>query len=225
MIVICTHQSPEILRRMLVSIRKFEQESHKILVVETSNSQMSKSVADEFNCLFSNTELKYEIGAYNHALDIFPNEDEYFMFQDSLEMVQHQWESHYRILSEGRKMVAMCKYTLLEDPCPLCGKKEFESLYGLEWPLQEASAVLCNCFYVPQSAAKKLKEFGINKLTANDKNDTYATERVLGAIAHYTCGFDSVATILGDYVSGENFSFLPNTGFTIYIQKYIHKRQ
>ena len=224
MIVICTHQSPQVLERMLSSIKRCEQVPHRIAVVETSDSQVSKPIADEFGCLFTNTELKYEIGAYNHAMNEFPDEDEYFMFQDSLEMMQPGWEYHYRELSHGQKMVAMCTYTLLEDPCPLCGKKEFESLYGMEWPLSDATAVLSNCFYIPQSAKRKLKEFGIDRLVANDKNDTYATERVLGAIAHYTCGFDKVATILGDYIWHVD-RFIDNTGFTIYIQKYILRRQ
>lgn len=223
MIVICTHKSPDVLKRMVSSIRNFSTEEHKILLVETSDSEISKVVAEEYNCLFTNSELKYEIGAYNHAMNLYPDESEYFMFQDSLEILSFGWENAYRKLSEGEKMVAMCEYPLLEDPCPNCGKNEFELLFNKPFP-DTAKAVMCNSFYITQNGLVKLKEFGINKLVAYDKNDTYISERILGCIAYYSCGFADVSTILGEWVWSVD-RFLPNTGFTKYINKYIYKRQ
>lgn len=224
MIVICSHKSPDVLKNIVSSIRKKSLENHQILIVETSDSQISYPIAKEYGCLFTNSELKYEIGAYNHAMNIYPNENEYFMFQDSLEIVQDGWEHHYRELSRNEKMVAMAAYPLIEDPCPLCGKQEFESLYGFKWPIDYASAAMCNCFYLPLSAKNNFKLFGIDKLKAENKNDTYAVERILGAIAYYACGFESVSALLGDWHWDGN-QFLPNTGFTKTIQKLIFKRQ
>lgn len=223
-IVVCTHKSPDTVKNFISSIRKYSKENHKILIVETSDFQISKPIAQEYNCLFTNSDLKYEIGAYNHAMNLYPNENEYFMFQDSLEIVQENWEYHYRELSKNTQMVAMATYALIEDPCPLCGKKEFEELFGFEWPIANASAVMCNCFYLPYAAKENCKLFGIDKLKAENKNDTYAVERVLGAIAHYACGLESVSSLLGDWHWDGN-KFTANTGFTQTIQKLILKRQ
>lgn len=208
---------------MLESIEK-KSENHKILIVETSESQESCDIASRHKCIFTNTNLKYEIGAYNHALNMFPNEQEYFMFQDSLEILKSGWEDVFRRLSKGEKMVSLCSYALLDDPCPGCGKDVFEQLFGLEFPVNNASGVLANSFYIPISAKNKLKEFGIEKLLANNKNDTYGTERILGAMAYYACGYDDLSTELGNYIWSVD-RFLPDIGFTQYIQKNIPKRQ
>ena len=74
MIVICTHQSPQVLETLLESIRRFSTEKHRILVVETSQSHISKDIAHKYDAIFENTEKKYEIGAYQHAIKTYPNE-------------------------------------------------------------------------------------------------------------------------------------------------------
>lgn len=224
MIVICTHKSPDVLRRMVSSIRKFSTEEHKILLVETSDSEISKAVAEEYNCLFTNSELKYEIGAYNHAMNLYPDESEYFMFQDSLEILSFGWEDAYRELSNGIKMVTVCGYPLREDPCPGCGKTFFESTYQLEFPVDKAWAAACNCFYVPQKGKQLLKEFGIDKIKAENKVDTYDSERIIGALAYSSCGIDDVSTLL-DYWVWEGSFYRHNCGFTKYIYKHILHRQ
>ena len=89
MIIICTHQSPLTLEKCLKSIRLFSEEKHKILVVETSESKESEDIAKKYNCLFTNSKLKYEIGAFNYAITNYPSEPEYFMFQDSIEVLKH----------------------------------------------------------------------------------------------------------------------------------------
>jgi hypothetical protein len=208
---------------LLNSIRKYSLEDHKILVVETSFDQSSQSIAEKYNALFTNCSKKYEIGAYQHSLVLYPDENEYFMFQDSLEIVQYGWEDHYRELSCGTKMVAMASYKLTDDPCPGCGSREFNEITNQSLPT-EASAVLCNCFYIPQAGKNLLVSAGLMKMYANDKNDTYGTERVLGALVHISCGFDSVSSILGDWV-WEVDHFVPNHGFNIYVQKYSLRRQ
>lgn len=224
MIVICTHKSPEILETFLKSIRRYSSEKHKILVVETSDSCVSQEVAQKYEALFENTTLKYEIGAYKHAVQFFPDESEYFMFQDSLEILQAGWEHHYRLLSNGKKMIAMASYLLSIDPCPGCGSKEFHEITGENMP-PDASAVFCNCFYITQEGKNLLVDAGFFKIYANEKNDTYATERVLGALAHISCGFDSVSSILGEWQGNFFDYFLPNHGFTIFIYKRCLKRR
>lgn len=224
MIVICTHKSPEILKRIVSSIRKNSKEEHKILLVETSDNKISKSVAEEYNCLFTNTDLKYEIGAYKHAIEFFPNENEYFMFQDSLEIINTGWEDAYRQLSQDVKMVALCGYPLAEDPCPGCGKVFFESTYQLNFPVDKALAVGCNCFYIPQKGKRLIKEFGFDKIKAENKVDTYDTERIIGAVAHSSCGIEDVSKILGNWV-WERSHYRHNCGFTECIYKHMQYRQ
>jgi len=224
MIVVCTHQSPQILELFLSSYQNCKTEDHKVLIVETSESQVSKDIANNYGCLFTNSALKYEIGAYNHAIKLFPNEDEYLMIQDSFEFIQPGWEKIFRQLSCGKKLVSICNYKLTEDPCPGCGKAEFEALFNKSFPSSEAYGVLSNSFYVPQSGMKMLIDFGIEKLKAENKNDTFATERVLGAMAHCSCGYDDLSTLLGPYEWIVD-RFTDQTGFTIYIQKHIKGRQ
>jgi glycosyltransferase involved in cell wall biosynthesis len=224
MIIICTHQSPDILEQCLKSIRKFSKEKHKVLCVETSSSQISKPIAEKYDCLFENSELKYEIGAFNHATNSHPDEEEYFMFQDSVEIVADGWEHILRIPSSGDKMVALCAYKLIDDPCPGCGEDVFYNLFNKSWPLHEAYGVLTNNFYVTKTAKNKLKEFGIDLLKAENKNDTYGTERVLGAIAHHSCGFDSASSVVGDWI-WDATQFRHDTGFTKYIYKHTLMRQ
>lgn len=224
MIIVCTHKSPEILEQCLNSIRKYSTENHKVVCVETSDSQVSKSIAEKYNAIFENSELKYEIGAFNHATNNYPDEDEYFMFQDSVEIVAEDWEHILRVPSEGNKMVALCAYKLIEDPCPGCGEDVFYRLYGKPWPLHQAYGVLTNNFYITKISKDKLKEFGIDLLVAENKNDTYGTERVLGAMSYYACGFETTNSVVGDWI-WDATQFRQNTGFTKYIYKHTLSRQ
>jgi hypothetical protein len=224
MIIVCTHESPDVLEQCLSSIRKYSTENHKILCAETSPSQISKPIAEKYDAIFENTELKYEIGAFNYGTNAYPDEDEYFFFQDSVEIVANDWEQILRAPSQGIKLVAPASYPLIEDPCPGCGEDVFYNLYGKSWPLHEAHGILNNNFYVPQKGLRMLKEFGVDKLTAHCKNDTFATERVLGAIASYTCGFDCTAPYVGDWV-WDATQYRKDTGFTKYIYKHTLMRQ
>ena len=225
MIIVCTHESPDILEQCLKSIRKYSKENHKVLCVETSGSQVSKSVAEKYDCLFENTYLKYEIGAFNYGTNAYPDESEYFMFQDSIEIVAEDWEHIVRVPSQGTKMVAQSAYRLMDDPCPGCGEDVFYDLFEKSWPLHHAYGVNNNSFYVPASAMKKMKEFGIDKLKADCKSDTFATERILGAVAYYACGFDHSATFLGEDWIWDATHYRRNTGFTKYIYKHTLSRQ
>ena len=225
MIIVCTHESPDILEQCLSSIRKYSKENHKVLCVETSPSQVSKPVADKYDALFENTELKYEIGAFNYATNAYPDEDEYFMFQDSIEIVAEDWEHIVRVPSQGTKMVAQSAYRLMDDPCPGCGEDVFYNLFGKSWPLHEAYGVNNNSFYVPQSAMKKLKEFGIDKLKAECKNDTCLLYTSPSPRDVDACGFDHSATLLGEDWVWDATQYRRNTGFTKYIYKHTLSRQ
>jgi hypothetical protein len=224
MIIVCTHKSPDTLEQFLGSIRKYSKENHKILCVETSESQISKPIAEKYDALFENTELKYEIGAFNYATNTYPDEPEYFMFQDSIEIIAEDWEHMMRSPSGGVKMVALCGYRLVDDPCPGCGEDVFYNLYGKAWPLHQAYGVMTNSFYVPKMGKDKLKEFGIDLLVSENKNDTFGTERVLGAIGHYACGFETTNSAVGEWIWDDSH-FRSNTGFTKYILKHILSRQ
>jgi hypothetical protein len=228
MIVISTHKNPEILNNFLKSIFDYQTENHKILVVETSDSLACKKVADLYGVMFDNTDLKYEIGAYNHAIKKYPNENEYFMFQDSLEIVQPGWENIFRNLSDDKKMVAMAAYELAENCTPDGGpvpRQTFQNLFPNEiWPGEFCHGTLCNSFYLPKKAKDDLVKFGIEKLKAYNKNDSTTTERVLGAMAYCSCGFDHLGTTLGNWF-WDGSCFIANTGFTIYIKKIIYNRQ
>ena len=70
-----------------------------------------------------------------------------------------------------------------------------------------------------------LKEFGIDKLKAECKNDTFGTERILGAMAYYACGFDHSATLLGEDWVWDATQYRRDTGFTKYIYKHTLSRQ
>ena len=225
MIIICTHKSPDTLSQFLSSIRKYSKENHKILCVETSESQISKSVAEKYDALLENSELKYEIGAFNYATNAYPDENEYFMFQDSMEIVAKDWEDILRVPSEGTKLVALSAYKLIDDPCPGCGENVFYDLFKKSWPLYNAYGVLTNSFYVPKIAKDKLKKFGIDQLKAECKKDTFGTERIIGAIAYYACGFDHSANFLGEDWVWDATHFRHNTGFTKYIYKHVLSRQ
>jgi len=225
MIIICTHESPDILEQCLSSIRKYSKENHKVLCVETSKSQISKSIADKYDAVFENTDLKYEIGAFNYGTNAYPDEIEYFVFQDSIEIVAEDWEHILRVPSEGTKMVAQSAYKLIDDTCPGCGEDVFYDLFGKSWPLHKAYGVNNNSFYVPASAMKKMKQFGIDKLKAECKSDTFATERVLGAVAYYACGFEHSATLLGEDWIWDATHYRRDTGFTKYIYKHTLSRQ
>lgn len=225
MIIICTHESPDILEQCLSSIRKYSKENHKVLCVETSESQISKSIADKYDAVFENTDLKYEIGAFNYGTNAYPDEIEYFVFQDSIEIVAEDWEHILRVPSEGTKMVAQSAYKLIDDPCPGCGEDVFYDLFGKSWPLHKAYGDNNNSFYVPASAMKKMKQFGIDKLKAECKSDTFATERVLGAVAYYACGFEHSATLLGEDWIWDATHYRRDTGFTKYIYKHTLSRQ
>jgi glycosyltransferase involved in cell wall biosynthesis len=224
MIIICTHQSPLTLEKCLKSIRLFSEEKHKILVVETSESKESEDIAKKYNCLFTNSKLKYEIGAFNYAITNYPSEPEYFMFQDSIEVLKHQWEDMLRKPANSEKLVALCSYPLSQDPCYGCGKVFFENTFNKPFPTNESYGVMTNNFYVPQIGKQKLLDFGIDKIVANNKNDTYDSERLIGAIAYYSCGISSTAEILGDWHWAETH-FSKDTGFTKYIYKHILRRQ
>lgn len=224
MIIVCTHKSPSILEKCLKSIRQFSKENHKILVVETSDSNISEDITKEYNCVFTNSILKYEIGAFNHAITEHPSEPEYFMFQDSVEILTYDWENMFRSPSNGEKLVALCSYRLSEDPCYGCGKVFFEKTFKKPFPTNQSYGVMTNSFYITQSARKKLLEFGIDKIVATNKNDTYDSERLIGAIAFYSCGITSTANIVGDWI-WDGTHFRQNTGFTKYIYKHIIRRQ
>lgn len=224
MIIICTHQSPDILNCLLQSLQRYETEKHKIVVVETSNSEMSAEVCKKYKCNFINTNLKYEIGAYKHALNIFTDENEYFCFQDSLEILDFEWESVFRQACKSNELVALCSFDLKNDPCPGCGVEVFEKTFHKPFPLDEGIAVMTNNFYVTQIGKNKLLDFGLNKLEAHCKNDTYATERLIGAISYYSCGATDLSGILGEYEWSVDH-FVLNKGFTKFIQKHIKKRQ
>jgi glycosyltransferase involved in cell wall biosynthesis len=224
MIIVCTHKSPTILEKCLVSLRSFSKEKHKILVVETSDSDISEDIAKKYECLFSNSELKYEIGAFNHAITKYPTESEYFMFQDSIEILKNEWEDMLRKPSNGEKLVALCSYPLSEDPCYGCGKVFFEKTFNKPFPTNESYGVMTNNFYITQEGKNKLVEFGIHKIIAENKNDTYDSERLIGAIAYYSSGISSTAELVGDWFWNQtHFSY--DTGFTNYIYKHILRRQ
>jgi glycosyltransferase involved in cell wall biosynthesis len=222
MIIVCTHKSPNILKRFIESFIEFSTEAHKILIVETSDSIESKKIADDYGCLFYNTNLKYEIGAYNTGLSLYPNENEYFLFQDSLEAVNYQWEDMFRIPSLGYKLTALCSYKLSEDPCPGAGKAWFESIFNIEFPIK-ARGILTNSFYLPKVAKDILIKNGLSLIKAENKNDTFGIERVLGAMAYNFCGLATTEEIVGDWVWHVN-EFLPETGFTKFIKKHIYTR-
>ena len=224
MIVICTHKSPLILEKCLKSIQQFSKEPHKILVVETSDSKISKDITREYNCIFTNSILKYEIGAFNHAITEYPSEPEYFIFQDSVEILSYDWENMFRIPSNNEKLVALCSYHLAEDPCYGCGKVFFENTFNMPFPTNKSYGVMTNSFYVTQSGKTKLIKSGVNKIVANNKNDTYDSERLIGALAYYSCGITSTSEIVGDWF-WDDTHFRENTGFTKYIHKHILKRQ
>ena len=224
MITICTHKSPEILSKCLSSIRKFSLEKHRVVVVETSEDQLSKDVANNYDCEFINSHLKYEIGAYNTSFKNFPDEEEYFCFQDSVEIVKKDWEKMFRVPSCEHKMVGLCSYPLKEDPCQGCGKNIFESLFNKEFPVNSGYGVLTNNFYLPKYSKDKFIEFGIEKLVANNKADTYATERILGAIAYYSCGYASTEEEVGKWV-WDKTQFVKESGFTQYVYKHTLMRQ
>lgn len=224
MIVVCTHNSPTVLEKFLSSLRLVSSEKHKVLVVETSDSEISKEIAEKYDALFDNTTLKYEVGAYNHALTTFPSEDEYFMFQDSLEFLTDDWETMFRKPSLGKKLVALCSFPLHEDPCYGCGKVFFENTYGKPFPTNESHAVMTNNFYIPKEGKELIMDFGFDKIKAENKNDTYDSERIMGAVAYYSCGITSTAEVVGDWI-WDKTHFTENTGFTKHIYKHILRRQ
>lgn len=224
MIIVCTHKSPGILKNCLQSIRKYSKEFHRILCVETSDSQESKQIAEDYDAFFENSELKYEIGAFNYATNLYPGEPEYFMFQDSVEVVAEDWERMFREPSKGLKMVSLCSYGLSEDPSKPCGMHEFTSLFNRAWPEAESCGVMTNCFYVPKVGKDKLKAFGIDKLVAETKPDTYMTERVLGAIAYYSCGLADAKEVAGEW-KWDATHFRSDTGFTKFVYKHVLSRQ
>jgi glycosyltransferase involved in cell wall biosynthesis len=224
MIIVCTHKSPNILKRFIESFIKFSTEHHKILIVETSDSVESKKIADDYGCLFCNTDLKYEIGAYNTGVSLYPDEAEYFLFQDSLEAINYKWEEMFRVPSLGYKLTALCSYKLSKDPCPGAGKEWFENLFNIPFPTDGASGILCNSFYLPQKAKEALIKHGIQKVVANNKNDTYGTERVLGAMAYIFSGFATTEEHVGSWIWDETH-FRKETGFTKFIYKHILMRQ
>lgn len=224
MIVVCTHKSPVILERFLSSLRDKSTDNHKILVVETSDSNESEEIAKKYNAIFTNSVLKYEVGAYNHAMKEYPSEPEYFMFQDSLEFLNNEWEKMFRDPSLSEKLVALCYFPLSEDPCYGCGKIFFGSTYNKPFPTNESYGVMTNNFHIPQIAKQKLLDFGFVKIVAENKNDTYDSERVMGAVAYYSCGITSTAEMVGDWV-WDGTHFRHDTGFTKYIYKHIISRQ
>lgn len=209
---------------ILESIFKYSTEQHKILIVETSDSTESKLIARDYCCLFQNTSLKYELGAYKHAINAFPDEKEYFMFQDSLEIIQQNWESVFRDVSMDKKIVALAAYDLASDPCPGCGMEKYESITGLTFPVEHGKAILCNSFYMPQYAKKELISMGIMDIPVENKVDTYDTERVVGAMASSSCGIDSLACKLGEWEWSVDH-FVEGKGFMNVIKKNVLKRQ
>ena len=100
----------------------------------------------------------------------------------------------------------------------------FESTYQLEFPSEKAWAIGCNCFYVPQKGKQLLKVFGFDKIKAENKVDTYDTERIMGAAAYYSCGMEDVSKILGYWMWDET-RYRHNFGFTQYIYKHMQYRQ
>jgi hypothetical protein len=83
---------------------------------------------------------------------------------------------------------------------------------------------MTNSFYISQIAKEKLIEFGIDKIVAENKNDTYDSERLIGAIAYYACGITSTSEIVGDW-NWDKTHFSPNIGFTKFINKNILRRK
>ena len=223
MIVICTHKNPQILRRLLTSIRKFSVEDHKILVVETSDSEESKSVAEEFKCYFFNSTVRlWEIGAYIVGLQRFKDEDEYFMFQDSLEIVAFDWEKMFRIPSCGHKVVALKKIELWNDPGQHQylldvgignGYYTFNSLFDDNWD-QYGYGCMYTVNYMPNSAAKQFLDYGIEKLFCYNKFEAIESERIWGLVACKTCGYASTEEYTGSFL-----------GYLNYIIKHYEKRQ
>jgi hypothetical protein len=83
---------------------------------------------------------------------------------------------------------------------------------------------MTNNFYIPQIAKQKLLDFGFDRIVAENKNDTYDSERVMGAVAYYSCGITSTAEMVGEWI-WDATHFRHDTGFTKYIYKHIISRQ
>jgi glycosyltransferase involved in cell wall biosynthesis len=214
MIVICTHKNKPVLERLLSSIKQHTVEDHKILVVETSENTDSKQLVEEYNGIFINSTVRlYEAGAYITAMQKYPNESEYFMFQDTLEIVYRGWEEMFRAPSMGTKLVALQKIKLWDDPGTTperlaqgigCGYHYFKDTFGAEWD-EKAFGVMYNTFYLPHSAVKHFFDFGIEKLFVYEKNQSSESERFWGLIACKTCGYDSTESYTGSELGFEKY--------------------
>jgi len=214
MIVICTHKNIQTLERLLKSIKEFSVENHKICVVETSENIDAKNLVEkQFNAIFLNsTERLWEVGAYISGMQAFPNEKEYFLFQDSLEIVSFGWERMFRVPSGNTKLVALKKIELWNDPGQHKhllelgignGYYKFQELFE-KWD-ENGFGCMYTVNYMPQRAVKKFFKYGIEKLFCYNKCDAIESERIWGLVAYKTCGFASTEEFTKDFLGYKKY--------------------
>lgn len=187
MIVIASYNNCEFLNRILNSLRVYSEKQHAILVVETSETDESVEIANNFSTAYHQSPGCYDTGAYNYAMLSFPEEPEYFMFQDSLEVVSSDWESIFRIPSQNRKFVGLRRFDFSSTGYydDFIGNQMYRKMYQRDFSF--TNGVVGPNFYVPNYMAHKLLNCGSYQFNPVNKDQARGMERVWSNLA-YDCG-------------------------------------
>ena len=181
MIVLITHQSPEILEKCLETYFNFETEKHEILVCETSYNFDSQYVAQKYNVPFVCTGPYYEAGAINY---VFQNHSatEYFFFQDSIEFMCFEWEKIFRIPSQGFKCVGMSTFPINHDHIDTITAREwYKAVTGNEYDWS-TDPIFGNMFYCPRTIKETLEANRCASFSPTSKLESCAMERIWSAL-------------------------------------------
>jgi len=219
MITICTHNSFSSLNRLLESIYKFSKNAHKIHVVETSNINSSQAILEKYDCLYTHTNNKYEVGAYNETLLQYPDEQEYYMFQDSLEIICSDWENYFK---------APIQHNIKEDCFISFWKFDINDFYAhehhhealkmynkfLKRDIKYKYGTSSQVFYMTNNCAKKIY-LDSQKFIINSKLEACGMERIWTNLA-YDHGYIPKFSV--DYLH-------PETGYKDIITKHYLLRE
>ena len=214
MIVIASYNNSDFLKSILVSLRAHSTQQHAILVVETSETDGSGEIANNFSAAYHQSPGCYDTGAYNYAMLSYPEEPEYFMFQDSLEVVSSDWESIFRIPSQNKKFVGLRKFDFSSTGYydDYIGNQMYRKMYNRDFSY--TNGVVGPNFYLPNYMANKLLNYGSYQFNPINKDQARGMERVWTNLA-YDC--DGIA-FTEDYTGHE-------IGYEKYIIKHYGGRQ
>jgi glycosyltransferase involved in cell wall biosynthesis len=212
MVVILTHKNIPILDQCLNSYNQFVTEDHKLIICENSDDDSSLIIAKKYDAEYLLCGPHYEAGGINEVFKKFPNEKEYFFFQDSVEFMCFEWEKMFRVPCKGYKCVGLSTFPIDHHYQDTIHAREWYSkITGkpYDW---NTRPIMGNMFYCPNSIKDVLLQNHCDLFIPNCKLDSCGMERIWPALLP-----SELLTFTEEYT--KNF-----WGWMYYVKKTWHNR-